>query len=175
MCAHVSDILAAACANYHRLGVVARAGERGSRARNASLTQRTRLSVTSVSSLTHRTGPSQECFTDTSTQDVRPASDTAGHPSDHLEPHTVCFLAAGLLITKFVTARAIVCMLQQAQYFLRKVSGCLPSLPTHICGQTHYFWLLVQAASITYTRVNVSTGMLCACPHAATFSMDYVQ
>ena len=52
--------------------------------------------------MTHPTDPSQERFTDTSTQDVRPASDTAGNPSDHLEPHTVWFLAAGLLITKFV-------------------------------------------------------------------------
>ena len=52
--------------------------------------------------LTHSTDPCQERFTDTSTQDVRPASDVVGHPSEHLEPHTVCFLAAGLLITKFV-------------------------------------------------------------------------
>jgi len=73
--------------------------------------------------------------TDTaSTQDVRPASDTAGHPSDHLEPHTVYFLAAALLIRSLLTARAypLVCILQQAQYCLRLVSGFHPSMPTHM-------------------------------------------
>lgn len=76
----------------------------------------------------------QQRVTDTaSTQSSRLESDSAGHLSDHWA-HTTCSLAAALLITKLLAARSYppVCILQQAQCYLRLDSGLLPSMPTHM-------------------------------------------
>ena len=101
---------------------------------------------------------SQERFTDTSKQDVRPANDTAGHPT--IEPHTVCFLASGLVITKLVDGTGyLVCLLHAGAVppYLKQVSGYLPLVPTHICGKRTIFGYF---SKLHRSRTHVLTSLM---------------